>query len=61
MNLIIISIVIFILYIISVICLFNIPWSISNTYYLLEERCKGLGWLFTMFCYGVGGFCYPVG
>lgn len=59
MNLIIISIAIFMLYIICVVCLFNIPWSISNTYYLLEERRKGLGWLFTAFCYGVGGFLLP--
>lgn len=59
MNLIIISIAIFIPYIICVVCLFNIPWSISNTYYLLEEKRKGLGWLFTVFCYGVGGFLLP--
>lgn len=43
MNLIIVSIVIFMLYIASMVCLFNIPWSISNTYYLLEEKRKGLG------------------
>lgn len=42
MNLIIVSIVIFMLYIASMVCLFNIPWSISNTYYLLEEKRKGL-------------------
>ncbi len=59
MNLIIVSIVIFMLYIASMVCLFNIPWSISNTYYLLEEKRKGLGWMFTAFCYGVGGFLLP--
>lgn len=59
MNLIIVSIVIFMLYIASMVCLFNIPWSISNTYYLLEKKRKGLGWMFTAFCYGVGGFLLP--
>lgn len=59
MNLIIVSIVIFMLYIASMVYMFNIPWSISNTYYLLEEKRKGLGWMFTAFCYGVGGFLLP--
>ena len=56
MNLIFASIAIFLLYIGSMVFMFGVPWSISNTYYLLEEKRKGLGWLFTVFCYGVGGF-----
>lgn len=57
MNL--ISIVVFVLYISSVVLMFGVPWSISNTYYLLEAKRKGLGWLFTVFCWGVGGFLLP--
>lgn len=56
MNLIFASIAIFLLYIGSMVFMFGVPWSISNTYYLLEEKRKGLGWLFTVFCYGVGVF-----
>lgn len=59
MNLIFASIAIFLLYIGSMVFMFGIPWSISNTYYLLEGKRKGLGWLFTAFCYGVGGFLLP--
>lgn len=32
---------------------FGIPASISDTYYLLERKRRGLGWLFTAFCWGV--------
>ncbi|MFR0993170.1 MAG: hypothetical protein ACLSGQ_00940 [Parabacteroides distasonis] len=59
MNLIFASIAIFLLYIGSMVFMFGVPWSISNTYYLLEEKRKGLGWLFTVFCYGVDGFLLP--
>lgn len=59
MNLIFASIAIFLLYIGSMVFMFGVPWSISNTYYLLEEKRKGLGWLFTVFCYGVGVFLLP--
>lgn len=55
----IISIIIFLIYLISIVFMFDVPWSISNTYYLLEEKRKGLGWLFTTFCYGTGGFLLP--
>lgn len=55
----IISIIIFLIYLISIVFMFDVPWSISNTYYLLEEKRKGLGWLFTAFCYGTGGFLLP--
>lgn len=59
MNLIFASITIFLLYIGSIVFMFGIPWSISNTYYLLEEKRKRLGMLFTVFCYGAGGFLLP--
>lgn len=57
----IISIAIFILYIICVVCLFNIPWSISNTYYLLEENVRGWGGCLLCFAMVLAVSCYPVG
>lgn len=59
MNLICVSITVFLLYIGCIVFIFGIPWSISSTYYLLEEKKKGLGWLFTIFCYAAGGFLLP--
>lgn len=59
MSLIFISITISLLYFGGIAFMFDVPWSISNTYYLLEEKRKGLGILFTMFCYGTGGFLLP--
>lgn len=47
------------LYIVSIIFMFGIPWSISSTYYLLESKKKGLGCLFTAFCYVTGSFLLP--
>lgn len=39
--------------------MFGIPWSISNTYYLLEEKKDWLGHLFSAFYYIVGAFLLP--
>ncbi len=44
-----IALALFILYVGTAIANFGIPKSISNTYYLYEEKAKGLGYLFTAF------------
>lgn len=48
-----ISFILFIVYVAAMILMFGIPASISETYYLLERKRHGLGWLFTAFCWGV--------
>lgn len=59
MTLIIISLVIFLAYIAGTCLYFGVPASISDTYYKLERRHKGLGWLFTAMCWLVGGLLLP--
>lgn len=59
MLLTLISLSIFLCYIVSMITIFGIPASISDTYYLLENKRKGLGWMFTAMCVGVGGLLLP--
>lgn len=59
MVLVIISLCVFLSYLVGVICLFGIPASISDTYYLLEKKRKGMGWLFTAMCWCVGGLLMP--
>lgn len=59
MCLVIIALVVFLAYLVGVVCLFGIPASISDTYYLLEKKRKGLGWLFTVMCWIVGGLLLP--
>ena len=44
-----IAFVLFIVYNSVAIKIFGIPWSMSKTYYLYEEKHKGLGWVFTIF------------
>lgn len=44
-----ISFMLFIVYNSVAIGFFGIPWSMSKTYYLYEEKKKGLGWVFTAF------------
>lgn len=44
-----ISFLLFIVYNAVAIGFFGIPWSMSKTYYLYEEKKKGLGWVFTIF------------
>lgn len=58
-TLIIISLVIFLAYLAGMYKYFGIPYSISDTYYKLEARKKGTGWLFTAMCWGVGGLLLP--
>lgn len=49
-----IGIGIFIAYNIAMICLFGVPCSLSNTYYLLQQRFgKNFGWCFTAMLYVV--------
>lgn len=59
MALIHISFIIFIAYVSSMIVMFGIPASISDTYYLLERKRRGLGWLFTAFSWGVAFTLLP--
>lgn len=58
-TLIIISFVIFLVYVSGTCLYFGVPASISDTYYKLERRKKGLGWLFTAMCWSVGGLLLP--
>lgn len=59
MTLIIISLVIFLVYLMGTFEMFGIPYSISDTYYKLERRRKGLGWFFSAMCVSVGGLLLP--
>lgn len=59
MCLVIIALVVFLAYLVGIICVFGVPASISDTYYLLEKKHKGLGWLFTAMCWLVGGLLLP--
>lgn len=59
MTMIIISLIIFLAYVAGTCLYFGVPASISDTYYKLERRRKGLGWLFTAMCWGVGGLLLP--
>lgn len=53
MILAVVSLVIFLAYMIGMYVHFGIPASLSDTYYKLENRRKGAGWLFTAMCWGV--------
>ena len=54
MVFILISIAIALLYVLgNCLWLKGIPQSISDTFYLLNNKKKGLGWLFSFFCWGV--------
>lgn len=55
-----IAIIIFILYLGVNIKWFGIPSSLSNTYYLLEEKKKGLGVMFTLMTWLVVFLLMPV-
>lgn len=58
-SLIIISLIIFLVYMTGMYLYFGIPYSISDTYYKLENRKKGAGWLFSAMCILVGGLLLP--
>ena len=47
--LILVSFLLFVIYNSVVLGLFGVPESLSETYYLYENKKKGLGWLFTIF------------
>lgn len=59
MTLIVVSLVIFLVYVAGTCLYFGVPASISDTYYKLERRRKRLGWLFTAMCWLVGGLLLP--
>lgn len=54
MTLILISLLITVAYLTYTFKLFGVPWSISETYYLLEKRKKGSGILFTLWTWTAG-------
>jgi len=49
-----VPVLVFIIYNVVSLCLFGVPCSLSNTYYLYEQKHKGLGWLFTAMMWTVG-------
>lgn len=53
------SAAIFIVYIITILVIFGIPPSISETYYLVEEKRKGLGVIFTFSLWAIGFILLP--
>lgn len=59
MTLVIISLCVFLVYLTGMYVYFGIPASISDTYYKLEKRKKGAGWLFTAMCWAVAGTLLP--
>ena len=59
MMLVVVSLVVFLVYLAGVYVYFGIPASISDTYYKLEKRKKGAGWLFTAMCWAVAGTLLP--
>ena len=54
-----ISLAIFIAYNIGALCTFGVPSSLSNTYYLYENKKKGLGWLFPAMMWSMGFTLLP--
>ncbi|MDR3140623.1 MAG: hypothetical protein LBU37_02680 [Tannerellaceae bacterium] len=44
----------FLAYILSVVAMFGIPPSVSESFYLLDARKKDRGFLFTLWCYLIG-------
>ena len=54
MTLVLLSLAIFLSYVLGVCMFFKcIPYSISETFYLLEDVKKNLGYLFSLFCWGI--------
>lgn len=53
MILAVVSLVIFLAYLVGMYVHFGIPASLSDTYYKMENRRKGAGWFFTAMCWGV--------
>ena len=49
-ELLIFSFVVFAAYIAAAVLLFGVPASISDSFYLLEIRHRGLGYVFTLWC-----------
>lgn len=59
MMLVVVSLIVFLVYLAGVYVYFGVPASISDTYYKLEKRKKGAGWLFTAMCWAVAGTLLP--
>ena len=50
---------IFTIYNVVSICIFGMPSSLSDTYYLFESKKKNLGWVFTAMMWSMAGFLMP--
>lgn len=59
MVLTILSLIIFLSYVLAVCVAFSVPCSISDTYYKLERVKPRLGAVFTLFCWAVAIFLLP--
>lgn len=59
LSLTIASLVIFLAYNIGIIVKFGVPRTLSQSYYLLEEQKKGLGWIFTAMMWSMAGLLLP--
>lgn len=59
MVLTILSLIIFLAYVLAVCVAFGVPYSISDTYYKLERVKPRLGTVFTLFCWAVAIFLLP--
>ena len=56
----IISFVIFALYIIELIIVYGVPYSFSDGFYILNEKKFGLGYLFTIWCFIIAFSVMPI-
>ncbi|MDR3140544.1 MAG: hypothetical protein LBU37_02265 [Tannerellaceae bacterium] len=56
----IVSFIVFALYIIGILATFGIPHSISDSFYLMEEKRNNLGYLFTLWCFFIAFSLIPV-
>lgn len=54
MNVILIAIALLAIYLTITISTFGVPKSFSDTFYLLENKEQGLGYLFSIVCFSVG-------
>jgi hypothetical protein len=55
-----ISIGICMVYLMAVMAMFGVPESVSDSFYLLNRRRRGLGYLFTAWCWAVAGTVMPL-
>jgi hypothetical protein len=56
----IVSFIVFALYITGILAAFGIPHSISDSFYLMNEKRNNLGYVFTLWCFVVAFSLIPV-